>query len=97
VHRIRKYLGSYLLQLGGETHAIVFSAGIGENSAFVRQAVCEGLERWGIEIDREKNAAVQGVEARISSKSSSVDVLVVPTDEELSIARDTAALAHLMG
>ena len=89
VHRIRHYLGAYLLQLGG-ADAIVFTAGVGENSALLRAEVCAGLEGFGIRIDGERNEA-QGPTAsgarRISTDDSPVAVLVVPTDEEAEIAR----------
>lgn len=95
VHRLRKYLGAYLLQLAGECQAIVFSAGLGENAPDVRAAVCRNLETWGIEIDEEANQAAVGVAATISTRTSKVKVVVLPTDEELCIARDTAQLAGL--
>lgn len=95
VHRIRKYLGAYMLQLGGELDAIVFSAGIGENSAMIRGLVCDGLEPFGIELDAAANARAVGIAATISAPRSRVRVLVVPTDEELRIAQDTVALAGL--
>ncbi|KDD75494.1 acetate kinase [Helicosporidium sp. ATCC 50920] len=90
VHRLRKYLGAYVLQLDGKLDAIVFSAGIGENSAVVRELACKNLSWLGIEIDQEKNlAAVYGVEADISTPASTVRVWVIPTDEEVSIAQQT--------
>lgn len=93
VRRIRHYLGAYLAELGG-ADAIVFTAGVGENNAAVRAEVCAGLEWFGIRIDPERNAAASGAgEARrISGDDSRVAVLVVPTDEESEIARQTWAL-----
>lgn len=95
VHRIRKYLGAYLIQLAGNCHAIVFSAGVGENAPEVRAAVCKHLEPWGIEIDPVANQAAVGTAATISTPQSTVKVLVLPTDEELCIARDAAKLAGM--
>lgn len=95
VHRVRKYLGAYLLHLDGRADAIVFSAGIGENAAGVRSAVCANLHGMGIEIDEDANR-VAGSHARcVSTSGSRIKVLVVPTDEELCIAQDTARLASL--
>ena len=88
-YRARKYIGSYLAALGG-ADAIVFAGGIGENSAEVRRRICEGLEWAGVAIDEESNAAtVGGREGRISAEGATTAVWVVPTDEELLIARDT--------
>jgi acetate kinase len=96
VHRIRSYLGAYLVELGG-AHAIVFTAGVGENDSWVRQAVCEGLGGLGISIDAALNAATRGPAAvvDVSASDSRVRVLVVPTDEELEIA--TQALEAVTG
>ncbi|MDR1049377.1 MAG: acetate kinase [Synergistaceae bacterium] len=89
---IKKYIGAYAAAMEG-LDAVVFTAGVGENSAPVRAAVCEGLGFLGIEIDAAKNA-VRGKEAVISTDSSRVKVLVVPTNEELVIARDTKRLTR---
>ncbi|KAL3685518.1 hypothetical protein R1sor_003540 [Riccia sorocarpa] len=89
VHRIRKYLGAYLVELGGEVDALVFSAGIGEASGYIRGMVCEGLERFGIQIDEQENKDGKIGVKEIQSKSSKIKVLVIPTDEELSIAQQT--------
>ena len=91
VHRIRHYVGAYLVELGG-ADAIVFTAGVGENSAPLRAEVCAGLEWFGIRIDAARNEAVvpmAGVPHRISADDSRVAVLVIPTDEEAEIARQT--------
>lgn len=89
---ILKYIGSYTAVLGG-VDAIVFTAGIGENQYTHRQNVCHNLEFMGVRIDDEINEkAVKGVESKISTDESSVDVFVIPTNEELVIARDTMAL-----
>ena len=93
-YRIRKYIGAYLAALG-ELDCLVFTGGIGENSAMVREMACQGLERLGIVIDRHKNeAAAAGVRA-IGTDGASVAVLVVPTDEELEIARQTVKVLGL--
>ena len=84
---IRKYIGADAAAMGG-IDALVFTAGIGENSIVAREKVCAGLEFLGIKIDAEKNK-VRGKERIISSDDASVSVLVVPTNEELVIARDT--------
>jgi acetate kinase len=93
-HRARKYVGAYYMGvLDGEVDAVVFSAGIGENSPVVREMVVGGLEKLGLALDREKNYAAVGSRAigkgvDISAEGSRVKVLVVPTDEELMIARE---------
>jgi acetate kinase len=87
---IKKYIGAYAAAMGG-LDAVVFTAGVGENSAIVRSMTCEGLEFLGIELDGEKNK-VRAKEAVISTDGSKVKVLVVPTNEELVIARDTKRL-----
>ena len=75
----------------GGIDALVFTAGVGENSILVRSRVCEGLEFLGVSIDQEKNK-VRGKEADIGAADSKVKVLVIPTNEELVIARDTKRL-----
>ncbi len=87
-HRLKKYIGAYAAVMNG-LDILVFTAGIGENDYRTRQKVCEGMDYLGIEIDKKKNAAVQGEKAIISAASSRAKVLVVPTNEELMIARDT--------
>ena len=90
-HRLRHYLGAYLALLGG-ADAIVFTAGVGENSSATRSAVVRGMAAFGIELDESLNAQ-RSKEARVvSSGSSRVAVLVVPTNEELEIARQAVAL-----
>ncbi len=84
-YRIKKYIGAYLAVLG-RTDAIVFTAGIGENSSLIRELCLNGLEGLGIRIDKEKN---RKNEAEISAEGSLIKVLVIPTDEELRIARET--------
>ena len=88
-YRARKYIGSYLAAMNG-ADALIFAGGIGENASVVRQRICDGLQWMGIAIDAERNAAmVNGKEGRIDADGSRVEVWVIPTDEELLIARDT--------
>jgi acetate kinase len=86
---VRKYIGAFLAAMGG-ADAIVFTAGIGENSPTVRAGICEGLEWAGLSLDVEKNQKTIGVEGRISLEDCRLAAYVIPTDEELLIARDTA-------
>nr|WP_206028310.1 acetate kinase [Rhodococcus kroppenstedtii] len=91
VHRLRKYLGAYMIGLG-RVDVVTFTAGVGENSPEVRAAALADLENYGIVVDEERNA-VRSKDARvISADSSAVTVLVVPTNEELAIARAALAL-----
>ncbi len=90
VASIRQYLGAYLAVLGG-ADVVVFTGGIGENSRRVRQDVCRNMEWAGIVLDEQRNADCRG-EARISTDDSQVQVWVIPTNEELVVARQTAAL-----
>ncbi|MEO5817922.1 MAG: acetate kinase [Gemmatimonadaceae bacterium] len=87
-YRARKYLGAYLAAMNG-ADAIVFTGGIGENSPEVRARICHGLDWLGIAIDDAKNASIVGAEGRIDDGASRVALWVLPTDEELLIARDT--------
>ncbi|MFV0435442.1 MAG: acetate/propionate family kinase [Leucobacter sp.] len=96
VHRIHHYLGAYLVLLGG-TDAIVFTAGVGENQALVRARACEALGWLGVRLDPERNEADSREARRISADDSSIEVLVVPTDEEAEIARQTWELASIGG
>ena len=89
---IRKQIGAYAAAMDG-VNTLVFTAGIGENDAQARTDICDGLSFLGIALDHEKNSAVRGVEACISTPDSRVKVMVVPTNEELVIARDTLALS----
>lgn len=91
VHRLKGYVGAYSAQLG-RLDVISFTAGVGENAAPVRAAALAGLERFGIEIDEERNSERSDETRRISTDASEVAVLVVPTDEELEIARETLAV-----
>ena len=89
-YEVRKYIGAYTAALGG-LDCLVFTAGVGENSASMRASICEGLECLGVKLDAEKNKT-RGEEAVISADDSKVKVWVIPTNEELMIAQDTAAL-----
>jgi acetate kinase len=87
--RVKKYIGSYLAVMR-HAEAILFSGGIGENSAIVRQRICEGLQNCGIELDFAANKTKSGgEEGLISTDASPRAVYVIPTNEELLIARDT--------
>jgi acetate kinase len=91
-YRVRKYIGAYLAALDG-AEAIVFAGGIGENAPTVRAAVCEGLGWMGAELDPGRNAAtVGGAEGRVDTGSGRLQLWVIPTDEELLIARDAYRL-----
>ncbi|MDT0180330.1 acetate kinase [Microbacterium sp. ARD31] len=93
IHRLRAYAGAYLAQLGG-VDVISFTAGVGENSARVRAAAVETLGFAGVELDPQRNQAKERGVRRISTDDSGVVVLVVPTNEELEIARQTLAVAR---
>jgi acetate kinase len=87
---VRKYIGAYFAELGG-ADAVVFSGGIGENSAAIRSRICRGLGALGLELDETRNARDGGARL-ISNDASRLQAWVIPTDEELLIARDTARL-----
>lgn len=91
-YRVRKYIGAYLAAMGG-ADALVFTGGIGENAPEVRRQILEGMEWLGLMLDVEANeGAVGGATARISAEGSRLAAWVIPTDEELLIARDTCRL-----
>ena len=90
-NRIKKYLCSYAGLMGG-VDAVCFTAGIGENSDLIREKVCNGLEFMGIELDADKNKIREKGNREISKKSSRTKIYVIPTNEELVIAKDTYAL-----
>ena len=92
IYEVKKYIGAYATVMGG-VDAILFTAGIGENSADLRAKICEGLEYMGIKMDVEKNK-VRGQEAVVSADDSKVKIFIIPTNEELMIAMDTAALCQ---
>ncbi|MBO5358872.1 MAG: acetate kinase [Clostridia bacterium] len=89
-YQILKFVGSYIAAMNG-VDAIVFTGGIGENDGELRKYVCENLSYLGVKIDDQKNA-VRGEEIRISTDDSKVNVYIIPTNEELAIARDTLAI-----
>ncbi|HOV69262.1 MAG TPA: acetate kinase, partial [Clostridia bacterium] len=88
---VKKYIGAYSAAMGG-LDAVVFTAGVGENNPVIRQSCLEGLEFLGIRLDNAANNATIGCEADISAADSKVKVLVIPTNEEIVIARDTLEL-----
>ncbi|MBU5426498.1 acetate kinase [Tissierella pigra] len=90
VNRVKKYVGAYVATMC-RIDALVFTAGIGENSSYIREKVCEGLECLGLKIDSELND-VRGEEAQLNKDLTSATILVIPTNEELMIARDTLEL-----
>ncbi len=88
-YRVKKYIGAYLAAMNG-ADAVIFTGGIGENSPEIRARICSGLEWLGLELDEERNkACVRGREGKITSDGSRLAAFVLPTDEELLIARDT--------
>jgi acetate kinase len=87
-YRARKYIGAYLAAMGG-AEAVIFTGGIGENSAEVRERICAGMEWAGLHLDAQKNQETTGREGIISSDDSKLLAYAIPTDEELLIARDT--------
>lgn len=92
-YQIKKYVGAYAAAMGG-LDVIVFTAGIGENTPEVRGRVCAGLEFMGVEIDEALNQKVRSSETELSTATSRVKVLVIPTNEELAIARETERLCR---
>lgn len=93
-YRLRKYIGSYIAAMGQKPDALVFTAGVGEFHAGVREAVCKGLEHLGIKLDLEKNAIARtrNAETCISADDSAIKIFVLPTDEELVMTEDAYAL-----
>ncbi len=87
-YRIKKYIGAYVAALGG-LDILVFTGGVGENSFITREKVCKDMDFLGIELDKETNKTTRSIEKIISSTNSKVKVMVVPTNEELVIAKDT--------
>jgi acetate kinase len=87
-YRIKKYIGAYYAALGS-LDAIVFTAGIGENSPEIREFSCQGLNKLGIVIDSERNRSTDKGEREINTPDSAVKILVIPTNEELRIAQET--------
>ena len=95
-YRVKKYVGAYLAVLNG-CEAVIFTGGIGENDARTRERICGGMETLGMELDAAANRAAAGGEAVISAPGSRVKLLVVPTNEELEIAGETAPFARGKG
>ncbi|WP_138206698.1 acetate kinase [Haloimpatiens lingqiaonensis] len=91
-YRVKKYIGSYIAAMGG-IDCLVFTAGLGENSISSREEICKGLEFFGIELDTEKNN-VRGKAVEVSAEGSKVKIFVIPTNEELMIARDTMEIVN---
>lgn len=89
--RVKKYIGSYLVELEGRVDALVFTAGIGEHDSRMRRMICDGLQWTGIDISDALNTSLSSSNRIISSDVSKIPILVVPTDEELSIAEQTLA------
>ncbi|HTV75508.1 MAG TPA: acetate kinase, partial [Candidatus Baltobacteraceae bacterium] len=83
----RHWIGGYFLGLNG-ADAVVFTAGIGENSADIRESICVNLENLGVKLDTQKNNSVRATEAVISAPDSRVKIFVIPTNEELVVARE---------
>lgn len=93
-YRVRKYIGSYVAAMGG-LDCIVFTGGIGENSAYARELIMKGLEVFGVDFDFEKNTTCpRGTRQELHKEGSKVKVVIIPTNEELVIARDAKALAE---
>ena len=92
MYEVKKDIGAYAAAMGG-VDAIVFTAGVGENGPELREEVVSGLEYMGVKIDHEKNQT-RGKEADVAADDSKVRIFVIPTNEELMIAQDTAALAR---
>ena len=90
-YRLLKYIGAYTAALNG-VDVIVFTGGIGENQTITREYICEGLNYLGVKYNKELNAKSRGEEIEISTPDSKVRVVVIPTDEELTIATDTMNL-----
>lgn len=91
VHEARRWIGAYLVELNG-LDALVFTAGIGENRAEIRSAVCANLDQLGLRLDAAKNATTRAQEAFINSEDSAVKIMVIPTNEELVVAREVKRL-----
>ena len=90
-YRVAKYIGSYAAAMNG-VDDIVFTAGIGENDDYVREQVCSYLDYLGVDFDKEVNDGLRGELKELTKPGSKVRVFVIPTNEELAIARETLAL-----
>merc|ERR1719277_1104481 len=97
VHRMRKYLGAYMVALGGEVDALVFTGGLGEKGWLLRSLMCENLAKLGLKIDEDLNQAKEGrfsENTRVHAENSEIQIWVIPTQEELSIAQQTYAIVN---
>ena len=95
IYRIKKYIGAYAVAMGG-VDAIVFTAGIGENSPFIREMACRDMDFLGVKLNVKENNTVRKQEAILSTSDSAVKTLVIPTNEELVIALDTAKIVETL-
>ncbi len=95
-YRVKKYIGAYAAAMGG-VDLVIFTGGIGENSDTTRTGICEGLEFLGIDLDESINTGLRSKEISISKKGSKVNVMVIPTNEELMIAIDTQKIIEVNG
>jgi len=91
IYQVKKYIGAFAALLNG-LDSLVFTGGIGENDSFIREKICGNLSYLGINFDREKNQEIKGKEGKISSSTSPVEVWIIPTNEELMVARETARI-----
>lgn len=96
VHQVRKYIGAYIAILP-ETEALLFAGGIGERSVRIREKICAGLEHLGLRLEAEKNEACLAAESMIANADSPREIWVVPTDEEIIVARETYNLLQVSG
>ena len=96
--RAKKFIGSYMAAIEEPTHAIVFTAGVGENNAEIRAKICENMEHLGVKLDPAKNEAAKTFmgagEMEISAPDSRVKVFMIPTNEELVLVEDTVAIMN---
>jgi acetate kinase len=100
IHRMRKYLGAYMVALSGEVDALVFTGGLGEKGWLLRSLVCENLGKLGLEIDEKLNQAKEGrfsENTQLHAENSRIQIWVIPTQEELTIAQQTFAIVHPRG
>ena len=91
-YAVASYIAKYAVAMNGVDY-IIFTGGVGENQINIRKKICEDLEWMGVKLDLEKNN-VRSVETKISSEDSKVEVYIIPTDEEMVIARDTKRIVE---
>ena len=94
-YAVKKYIGAYAAAMNG-LDAVVFTAGVGENDSYIRNGICQGMEWLGIDFDGEANESLRGVEAFLTKPESKTKVLLIPTNEELMIAIDTAEIVKAL-